>query len=100
MRYQGRTTTWKDDKIFGFNTPNGGGDEVFVHISSFSNRQRRPEGDEIGAYELKADAKGRSQANAVAFVGERSTPSARPGGGNSPPVFAICFLVFESTLIP
>lgn len=94
MRYQGRITTWKDDKGFGFITPNGGSEQVFVHISSFSNRQRRPEGNEIVTYELKVDAKGRAQANTVAFVGERPTPSAPPGRSSIPPVFAVCFLVF------
>ena len=94
MRYQGRITTWKDHKGFGFVTPNGGGEQVFVHISSFSNRQRRPEGNEIVTYELWVDAKGRAQANTVAFVGERPTPSAPPGRSNIPPIFAGCFLVF------
>jgi len=94
MRYQGRITTWKDDKGFGFITPNGGGEQVFVHISSFSNRQRRPEGSEIVTYELKVDGKGRAQANSVAFVGERPTPSAPPGRSNIPPILAVCFLVF------
>jgi uncharacterized membrane protein YsdA (DUF1294 family)/cold shock CspA family protein len=94
MRYQGRITTWKDDKGFGFITPNGGGQQVFVHISSFSNRQRRPEGNEIVTYELKVDVKGRAQANTVAFVGEQPTPSSLPGRSNIPPIFAVCFLVF------
>lgn len=94
MRYQGRITTWKDDKGFGFITPNGGGEPVFVHISAFSNRQRRPEGKEIVTYELKVDAKGRAQAKAVGFVGERPALSAPPGRSHLPLVFAICFLGF------
>ena len=94
MRYQGRITTWTDDKGFGFITPNGGGEKVFVHISSFSNRQRRPEGNELVTYELKTDGKGRAQANTVAFVGETPTPSAPPGRSNIPPLFAVCFLAF------
>lgn len=94
MRYQGRITTWKDDKGFGFITPNGGGEQVFVHINSFSSRQRRPEGNELVTYELKVDGKGRAQANTVAFVGEKPTPSTPPGRGNVPPLFAICFLAF------
>jgi uncharacterized membrane protein YsdA (DUF1294 family)/cold shock CspA family protein len=71
MRYQGRITKWKDDKGFGFITANGGGKQVFVHITSFSNRQRRPVGNEFVTFELKTDAKGRAQAESVAFVGEQ-----------------------------
>lgn len=94
MRYQGRITTWKDDKGFGFITPNGGDAHVFVHIKSFSNRQRRPAGNEIVTYELKVDGKGRAQAAAVAFVGEQAMPSSSSGYSSIPPVFACGFLVF------
>lgn len=94
MRYQGRITTWKDDKGFGFITPNGGGEQIFVHINSFSSRQRRPEGNELVTYELTVDGKGRSQAKTVAFVGRRPTPPKAPGRSNLPPIFAVCFLVF------
>jgi uncharacterized membrane protein YsdA (DUF1294 family)/cold shock CspA family protein len=94
MRYQGRITTWKDEKGFGFITPNGGGDQVFVHISSFPNRQRRPEANELVTYEFKVDRTGRAQADTVAFVGEKTTPSAPPGRSSIPPIFAVCVLVF------
>ena len=94
MRYQGRITTWKDDKGFGFITPNGGGEKVFVHISSFSNRQRRPAGNELVTYELGDDGKGRAQANTVAFVGERLTPSAPVVCSSFPTLFAVCFMAF------
>ena len=60
MRYQGRVTSWKDDKGFGFIAPNGGGAPVFVHISAFSNRRRRPEEGALLTYERVIDAKGRS----------------------------------------
>lgn len=94
MRYQGRITTWKDDKGFGFITPNGDTTQVFVHINSFSNRQRRPTGNEIVTYELKVDGKGRAQAGAVAFVGEQAAPSSSSRQSNIPPLFACCFLIF------
>ncbi len=94
MRYQGRITTWKDDKGFGFITPNGAGEQVFVHITSIANRQHRPEGNELVTYELKVDGKGRAQANAVSFVGGKRIPSGPPGRSNFPPIFAACFLVF------
>jgi uncharacterized membrane protein YsdA (DUF1294 family)/cold shock CspA family protein len=77
MRYQGRITTWKDDKGFGFITADGSDKQVFVHINSFLNRQRRPVGNEIVTYELKTDDQGRAQAESVAFV-VKKLPSAGP----------------------
>jgi uncharacterized membrane protein YsdA (DUF1294 family)/cold shock CspA family protein len=94
MRYQGRITNWKDDKGFGFITPNGGGNQVFAHIKSFSNRQRRPAGNELVTYELKVDAKGRAQAEGISFVGEQVTESSQPCRGNIAPMFAVLFVVF------
>ena len=98
MRHQGKITTWKDDKGFGFITPNGGGEPVFLHVSSLANRQRRPEGNELVSYELATDAKGRPQAKAVAFVGERAVARAAPGRSALPPLFAAGFLVLLGVL--
>jgi len=94
IRHQGRITNWKDDKGFGFITPNGGGQQVFVHVKSFSNRQRRPVGNELVGYELNTDARGRAQAAKVAFVGER-IPSTSPSRPSSHRLWlAALFLVF------
>jgi len=70
MRHQGKITNWKDDRGFGFISPNGGGEQVFVHVKSFSNRQRRPVGDEFVTYELTSDEQGQNRAENVAFVGD------------------------------
>ncbi|MPZ42374.1 MAG: DUF1294 domain-containing protein [Betaproteobacteria bacterium] len=96
MRYQGKITDWKDDKGFGFVTPNGGGPRVFVHIKSFSNRQRRPGGNELVTYELTSDARGRPQGVNIGFVGDRpsSPPSTAPGPSIGALVFASVFLAF------
>jgi uncharacterized membrane protein YsdA (DUF1294 family)/cold shock CspA family protein len=96
VRYQGNITDWKDDKGFGFVTPNGGGPRVFVHIKSFSNRQRRPVGNELVTYELTSDARGRPQGVNIAFVGDRlsSSSSIAPGPGVGALVFAAVFLAF------
>lgn len=71
MRYQGKLVDWREDKGFGFVTPNGGGQRAFVHITSFSSRQRRPVGDEIVTYEIAYDPMGRAQAENVMFVGKQ-----------------------------
>lgn len=70
MRYRGRITSWNDDRGFGFITPSDGGDRVFVHISAFVNRSRRPVGDEVVIYNRRTDAQGRPQAHEVSFVGD------------------------------
>lgn len=92
MRYQGKITNWKDDQGFGFITPNGGGNQVFVHIKSFTNRQRRPLGNEIVTYELKTDARGRAKAEIVAFVGERVPSVTSSGRSNIPLLFSAAFI--------
>jgi uncharacterized membrane protein YsdA (DUF1294 family)/cold shock CspA family protein len=99
MRYRGRITTWKDEKGFGFITPKEGGEQVFVHISSFSNRRRRPNGEEFVSYELRRDSKGRVQANAVAYVGDWDMPSAPRGSSNIPHILAVCFLAFVVVVV-
>ena len=94
MRYQGRITDWKDERGFGFITPNGGGKQVFVHIKSFSNRQRRPTGNEIVTYELKTDTKGSAQAESVAFVGEQMPSAGLSWRNNVSLLLAALFLAF------
>ena len=101
VRYQGKITDWKDDKGFGFVTPNGGGPRVFVHIKSFSNRQRRPIGNELITYELTSDARGRLQGVNIAFVGDRQSYflTTVPGPGVGSFIFAAIFLVFVASKV-
>lgn len=98
MRYQGRITQWNDDKGFGFVLPNGGSNKVFIHVSAFSSRQRRPQGGELVTYELATDAKGRAQAKSVAFVGERAVRATAPGRSSFPLIFTACFLLFVAAM--
>jgi len=99
VRYQGKITDWKDDKGFGFVTPNGGGQRVFIHIKSFSKREQRPVGNELVTYELTHDTKGRPQANSAAFVGRRVTPGSPAGQTKAPLLLAAAFLVFVAASV-
>lgn len=79
MRRKGKITKWKDDRGFGFITPIGGGEQVFVHIKSFSNRHRRPIGNEIVTFEAISDHQGRIRAEDVAFIGESARDPSQRG---------------------
>ncbi|NTV71448.1 MAG: DUF1294 domain-containing protein [Azonexaceae bacterium] len=97
MRYQGKITSWKDDQGFGFITPNGGGEQVFLHIKAFARRGRRPVEGAIVTYELVMDAKGRARAESVAFVESTRSRVATGGGkssGSGLPMLAVLFFVF------
>ena len=95
MRYQGKITSWKDDQGYGFITPNGGGDQVFVHNKSFTQMQCRPLGGEIVTYEQGQDNKGRARALAVAFVADVRRPASNTAGPSRMPLFiAGSFLLF------
>lgn len=88
MRYQGRITSWKDEQGFGFITPNAGGKQVFVHITAFSNRQRRPVGNDIVTYEVNKDRNGKLKAELVQFIDEREQST----DGKLLLLFAVTFL--------
>jgi len=101
MRYKGKIDSWKDDRGFGFIAPKPGGHKVFVHISSFLNRKRRPAGNEIVSYALKTDAKGRPQAVSVEFSDEPVSIVSPASWSKAALIFAAAFVSFvaSATLI-
>ena len=72
MRYQGNITRWNEAKGFGFVTPNGSSQTVFLHARAFINRQRSPDENARVSYELGSDAKGRCCAVNVYYADEKS----------------------------
>jgi uncharacterized membrane protein YsdA (DUF1294 family)/cold shock CspA family protein len=79
IRYQGKITTWHDERGFGFIAPNGGGAPVFLHIKAFAVPTRRPFAADVVTYELLHDPRGQPQAEAVAFARQRgASPDRAP----------------------
>jgi len=71
MRTKGKITSWNDEKGFGFITPSAGGKQVFIHIKAFSNRNRRPEINQLATYALSSDKQGRPRAIKATLAGDR-----------------------------
>lgn len=92
MRFQGRITDWRDERGFGFITPDGGSDRVFFHIKSLARLSRRPVLNDRVLYTLQKDGKGRSRASNVEFVRKFTSPASRRRSIGTAMVFALVFL--------
>ncbi|WP_336366051.1 cold shock and DUF1294 domain-containing protein [Marinobacter sp. C2H3] len=79
MKQQGILSAWNDTKGFGFITPEGGGERVFAHISSYAGRGR-PVANRKVNYSLSKDAQGRLRAGQFQYAGAaRVGASVAPG---------------------
>jgi len=65
----GRITSWKDDKGFGFITPDGKNEQVFFHISSVKKATRKPSVGDTVVFEVAKDSQGRLKATHVLLEG-------------------------------
>ncbi|MFM6171958.1 MAG: DUF3465 domain-containing protein [Sphaerospermopsis kisseleviana] len=67
MDQQGRLTQWNDAKGYGFITPLSRGPRIFVHISQFKQRNRRPSLNDLLTYVIGHDEQGRLRAMKVRY---------------------------------
>ncbi len=67
MRLQGKLTSWNDAKGIGTITRNGNSDRVFVHISAFKKKHKRPKEGDVVTYEAEKDESGKFKAINVSF---------------------------------
>jgi uncharacterized membrane protein YsdA (DUF1294 family)/cold shock CspA family protein len=93
MRIKGKLTSWNEEKGFGFITPMGKGKQTFVHITAFSNRNRRPEVGQVVTYELSSDKQGRPRAIKATLTGDRLPEKTKRSNGFISIVVAVCFLI-------
>jgi len=93
VRVKGKITAWNDDKGYGFITPLSGGKQIFIHISALSNRNRRPELNEVVTYSVSKDKHGRPCAANATLAGDRLTKKAAKKSNTAAILFAVLFLV-------
>jgi cold shock CspA family protein len=99
MRTKGKITSWNDEKGYGFITPLADDKRVFVHIKAFSNRDRRPEIDQIVTYALSADRDGRPCAVMATLAGDRLAQKAKQKNGWISVLVALMFLLIVGVLV-
>ena len=94
MNQKGLLTVWNDAKGFGFITPEGGGERVFAHISTYAGRGR-PVSDRKVTYSIAKDGQGRLRAGRFQYAG-----AAKVGASIAPGVWvaAAVVLVFFTIL--
>jgi len=68
LNQKGLLTAWNDAKGFGFITPEGGGERIFAHISTFAGRGR-PDSNRTVVYSVASDDKGRPRAGRFQYAG-------------------------------
>jgi uncharacterized membrane protein YsdA (DUF1294 family)/cold shock CspA family protein len=98
MRSSGKIAHWNDQKGYGFIEPGSGGDRVFVHISAFEGKNRRPAVNDPVSYSTGQDRKGRARAERVRFEGQAAPFSLRRPKGATWVVLAALFLVLVAAL--
>lgn len=93
MNQKGLLTSWNDAKGFGFITPEGGGERVFAHISSYAGRGR-PISDRKVSYSVTKDDQGRLRAGRFQYAGAAKVgASIAPGVWVSATVVSVFFTV-------
>ena len=96
MHAKGKITSWNEERGFGFITPDTGGKQLFVHVKSFNNRNRRPEINQLITYSLSIDKQGRPYAVKAVLAGVRSPQKTKRKNTSLSVIGAAIFLIIVS----
>ncbi len=94
MRIKGKITSWKDEKGFGFITPNDGGKQIFVHIKAFNTRKNTPTVNQVVTYTVSTDKQGRPCAEQVTRAGELLSKNTQKKSNTLVFIIPLLFIVF------
>lgn len=72
--HKGQLKTWKDERGFGFIHPDGGGREIFLHISALPSASRRPKVGDMILYEKVTAPDGKVRAAKASIEGVAPAP--------------------------
>jgi len=94
MDQQGRLTQWNDAKGYGFITPLSRGPRIFVHISQFQQRNRRPSLNELLTYVIGHDEQGRLRAKEVRYQNHtQRQPAKRKSASAALPITVVVLIL-------
>jgi uncharacterized membrane protein YsdA (DUF1294 family)/cold shock CspA family protein len=99
MRTKGKISSWNDEKGYGFISPIGGGERVFIHIKAFINNNRRPEVNQVVTYALSTDKRGRPRAVKATLAGDRLPQKAKKPNETLPIISSIVFLTLVAATV-
>ena len=99
MRKKGKVTTWHDEKAFGFVTRFDDGKQVFIHITAFSNRNRRPQINDVVTFSMSTDKQGRPCAANAVLAGDKIKPKVARQRSTPAIAAAVLFLIAVGTSI-
>lgn len=99
MRTKGKITSWNEDKGYGFVVPLTGGKQVFIHMTAFSNRDRRPELGQVVTYSVSTDKQGRPCAANATLAGDRLREQKKKSNGTTTIAIAAIFIAIVGAAV-
>lgn len=76
---KGVLKTWKEDRGFGFISPDDGGKDIFIHISALKGASRRPVAGDVIYYQVARDNRGKFKAINASIEGVEIREDKAPG---------------------